>query len=118
MKLFFFAALAVLLLLATIFAKQLCPYDPYAQDLAQAMKPPSAAASYGNGYLRKRHVFPVCCWSATSISSTFALVAIITVFGTFVGVVCGYYGGRVGCACHAAFGSLSGLPGTGICPWR
>ena len=47
MKLFFFAALAVLLLLATIFAKQLCPYDPYAQDLAQAMKPPGAAHLMG-----------------------------------------------------------------------
>ena len=43
MKLFFFATLAVLLLLATIFAKQLCPYDPYAQDLTQSMQPPSAA---------------------------------------------------------------------------
>ena len=31
----------------------------------------------------------------TSISSTFALVTIITVFGTVVGIVCGYYGGIV-----------------------
>ena len=95
MKLFFFATLAVLLLLATIFAKQLCPYDPYAQDLAQAMKPPSAAHLMGTDTYGRDMFSRVLSGAQTSISSTFALVAIITVFGTFVGVVCGYYGGRV-----------------------
>ena len=95
MKLFFFAALAVLLLLATIFAKQLCPYDPYAQDLAQAMKPPSAAHLMGTDTYGRDMFSRVLIGAQTSISSTFALVAIITVFGTFVGVVCGYYGGSV-----------------------
>lgn len=95
MKLFFFAALAVLLLLATIFAKQLCPYDPYAQDLAQAMKPPSGAHLMGTDTYGRDMFSRVLIGAQISISSTFALVAIITVFGTFVGVVCGYYGGRV-----------------------
>ena len=95
MKLFFFAALAVLLLLATIFAKQLCPYDPYAQDLAQAMTPPGAAHLMGTDTYGRDMFSRVLIGAQTSISSTFALVAIITVFGTFVGVVCGYYGGRV-----------------------
>ena len=95
MKLFFFAALAVLLLLATIFAKQLCPYDPYAQDLAQAMKPPSAAHLMGTDTYGRDMFSRVLIGAQTSISSTFALVAIISVLGTFVGVVCGYYGGRV-----------------------
>ena len=95
MKLFFFATLAVLLLLATIFAKQLCPYDPYAQDLAQAMKPPSAARLMGTDTYGRDMFSRVLIGAQTSIFSTFALVAIITVFGTFVGVVCGYYGGRV-----------------------
>ena len=95
MKLFFFAALAVLLLLATIFAKQLCPYDPYVQDLAQAMQPPSAAHLMGTDTYGRDMFSRVLIGAQTSISSTFALVAIITVFGTFVGVVCGYYGGRV-----------------------
>ena len=95
MKLFFFAALAVLLLLATIFAKQLCPYDPYVQDLVQAMKPPNAAHLMGTDTYGRDMFSRVLIGAQTSISSTFTLVAIITVFGTFVGVVCGYYGGRV-----------------------
>ena len=95
MKLFFFAALAVLLLLATIFAKQLCPYDPYAQDLAQAMKPPSAAHLMGTDTYGRDMFSRVLIGAQTSISSTCALVALITVFGTFVGVFCGYHGGSV-----------------------
>jgi len=47
MKLFLFAALAATLLLITIFAKDICPYDPYAQDLSQAMQPPSATHPMG-----------------------------------------------------------------------
>ena len=95
MKLFFFAALTVLLLLATIFAKQLCPYDPYAQDLTQAMQPPSAAHLMGTDTYGRDMLSRVLIGAQTSISSTFALVAIITVFGTIVGIFCGYYGGVV-----------------------
>ena len=47
MKIFLFTALAAALLLITIFAKYICPYDPYAQDLTQAMQPPSAAHLMG-----------------------------------------------------------------------
>ncbi len=95
MKLLFFAALAVLLLLATIFAKQLCPYDPYTQDLTQAMQPPSAAHLMGTDTYGRDMLSRVLIGAQTSISSTFALVAIITVFGTVVGIFCGYYGGIV-----------------------
>ena len=47
MKLIVFAGLAAALLLITIFAKYICPYDPYAQDLTQAMQPPSKAHLMG-----------------------------------------------------------------------
>lgn len=94
MKLFFFAALAVLLLLATIFAKQLCPYDPYAQDLAQAMQPPGPVHLMGTDTYGRDMFSRVLIGAQTSITSTLVLVAIITVAGTMVGVLCGYYGGR------------------------
>ena len=47
MKLMVFAGLSVALFLITIFSKYICPYDPYAQDLTQAMQPPSAAHLMG-----------------------------------------------------------------------
>ena len=95
MKLFLFAALAATLLLITIFAKDICPYDPYAQDLSQAMQPPSAAHLMGTDTYGRDMLSRVLIGAQTSISSTFALVAIITVFGTIVGIFCGYYGGVV-----------------------
>lgn len=95
MKLLFFAALAVLLLLATIFAKQLCPYDPYTQDLTQAMQPPGSVHLMGTDTYGRDMFSRVLIGAQTSITSTLVLVAIITVVGTMVGVLCGYYGGRV-----------------------
>lgn len=95
MKIFLFTALAAALLLITIFAKYICPYDPYAQDLTQAMQPPSAARLMGTDTYGRDMLSRVLIGAQTSISSTFALVAIITVFGTVVGIFCGYYGGIV-----------------------
>lgn len=95
MKLISFAALAATLLLITIFAKYICPYDPYAQDLSQAMQPPSATHPMGTDTYGRDMLSRVLIGAQTSISSTFALVAIITVFGTIVGIFCGYYGGVV-----------------------
>ena len=95
MKLISFAALAATLLLITIFAKDICPYDPYAQDLSQAMQPPSATHPMGTDTYGRDMLSRVLIGAQTSISSTFALVAIITVFGTIVGIFCGYYGGVV-----------------------
>ena len=95
MKLIVFAGLAAALLLITIFAKYICPYDPYAQDLTQAMQPPSAAHLMGTDTYGRDMLSRVLIGAQTSISSTFTLVAIITVFGTVVGIFCGYYGGIV-----------------------
>ncbi len=95
MKIFLFTALAAALLLITIFSKYICPYDPYAQDLTQAMQPPSAAHLMGTDTYGRDMLSRVLIGAQTSISSTFALVAIITVFGTVVGIFCGYYGGIV-----------------------
>ena len=94
-KLIVFAGLAAALLLITIFAKYICPYDPYAQDLTQAMQPPSAAHLMGTDTYGRDMLSRVLIGAQTSISSTFVLVAIITVVGTIVGIFCGYYGGIV-----------------------
>ena len=95
MKLIVFAGLAAALLLITIFAKYICPYDSYAQDLTQAMQPPSKAHLMGTDTYGRDMLSRVLIGAQTSISSTFALVAIITVFGTVFGIFCGYYGGIV-----------------------
>ena len=92
-RLIFFLILVMILLLITLFADKLVPYDPYAQDLGQAMLPPSALHWMGTDQYGRDMFSRVVIGAQTSIFSTLALVSVISVFGTIVGTLCGYYGG-------------------------
>ena len=90
-----FLVLVVILMLVALFSEQLAPYDPYAQNLDEAMQPPSARHIMGTDRHGRDMFSRVLVGGKTSIYSTLALVAAISVFGTVVGTLCGYYGGRV-----------------------
>lgn len=94
-RLIVFLVMALALVLVAVFARWLCPYDPYAQDLASALQAPSPAHLMGTDRYGRDMLSRVIMGAQTSISSTLALVAIITVFGTAVGVICGYAGGKL-----------------------
>ncbi len=94
-RLFFFLGLAAVLLLATIFADKLAPYDPYLQNYEISFQPPSAAHLMGTDRYGRDLFSRVLVGAQTSIFSTLALVGIISAFGTVVGVSCGYFGGRL-----------------------
>ena len=94
-KFIFFFALAVILLLTAFFAKYICPYDPYEQDLMMAQKPPSLAHPLGTDRYGRDMLSRVIIGSTTSIFATLLLVAIITVVGTAIGIVCAWKGGKV-----------------------
>ena len=93
-KLPFLTALAVILLLIAIFAEYLCPYDPYAQNLLEAQQPPSMAHPLGTDRYGRDMLSRVIIGSTTSIYATLLLVAIITVTGTAIGIICGWCGGK------------------------
>lgn len=94
-RLYFFLALLAILLVVTIFADKLVPYDPYEQDLSQSMQAPSAQHLMGTDRYGRDMFSRVIVGAQTSIASTLVLVVIISVFGTIVGTICGYYGGWV-----------------------
>lgn len=94
-KLIFFLSLAVLLLLIAIFAQYICPYDPYAQDLMMAQKPPSVAHPLGTDRYGRDMLSRVIIGSTTSIFSTLLLVAIVTMMGTGIGIICAWNNGKV-----------------------
>ena len=94
-RLIFFLILAVILLLVTIFADRIVPYDPYAQDLSKSMMPPSSEHLMGTDRYGRDMFSRVIVGAQVSIFSTPALVGVISVFGTIVGTLCGYYGGAV-----------------------
>lgn len=94
-RLFFFLALAAVLLLVALFSEKLAPYDPYKQDLNQALLSPSPEHWMGTDRYGRDMFSRVLVGGQTSIFSTLALVAVISVFGTIVGTLCGYYGGAL-----------------------
>lgn len=94
-KLIFFIILAAALLLVSVFARLLCPYDPYKQDLSQALQSPSAAHLLGTDRYGRDLLSRIIMGSQASIYSTLLLVLIVSVIGTIVGVICGWKGGKV-----------------------
>ncbi len=92
MRLMIFGLLALLLIAGSLFSSHLCPYDPYAQDLGNALAPPSAEHLFGTDRFGRDMLSRVIIGSRTSIFSTLLLVTIITAAGTAVGVFCGWHG--------------------------
>lgn len=92
-RLIVFGALAVLLIVFSLFSEYLTPYDPYLQDLSSAKLSPSAEHLLGTDRYGRDMLSRVIAGSRTSIFSTLILVAVITALGTAAGVFCGWNGG-------------------------
>ena len=95
LRLIVFGILAVLLIVCSIFSEYLTPYDPYLQDLSVAKQAPDAEHLLGTDRYGRDMLSRVIVGSRASIFSTLLLVAIITVVGTAIGVLCGWNGKRL-----------------------
>ena len=95
LKLGALAALAILLVLAALFAEHLCPYDPYVQNLREALQAPSAEHLLGCDRYGRDMLSRVLVGGRASILSTLACVAVVALLGTVVGVVAGWRGGAL-----------------------
>ena len=94
-KLVVFSALAGVVLLVALFAPWLCPFDPYAQNLSEALQAPSAQHLAGTDRYGRDLLSRIIMGAQSSIFSTLALVAIIAVVGTVIGVLCGWKTGKL-----------------------
>lgn len=88
-----FLILAAALIVVIIFAPYICPYDPNAQDISMSLQPPSSKHIFGTDTYGRDMLSRVIMGLRTSISATLVLIIIISVFGSAVGVICGYFGG-------------------------
>ena len=94
-RLILFSSLAVLLVLIAIFGEQLCPYDPYLQDLRNAKAAPSLAHIFGTDRYGRDMLSRLIVGAKASILSTLLLVSVITIIGTSIGIICGWSGNRL-----------------------
>ncbi len=92
-KIVIFAILAALVVLVAIFAEYLCPYDPYAQDLMSALQAPSTVHLLGTDNYGRDLLSRVIMGAQSSIFSTLALVLMISIVGSALGILAGWKGG-------------------------
>ena len=95
LKLGFFLILVAGLLVGACFGQYIVPYDPYAQDLSNALQPPSGSHLLGTDRYGRDLFSRIIIGAQTTIFSALALVAGITIVGTVIGVICGYVGGWI-----------------------
>jgi len=78
-----------------IFGRSLVPYDPFADDMLNALHPPSAEHWFGTDQLG-RDVFSRVIAGARDILTIAPLATILsTILGTALGLTMGYFGGLV-----------------------
>ncbi|MBW7883165.1 MAG: ABC transporter permease [Caldilineaceae bacterium] len=88
-------AIVLLLILAALFAPVIAPYDPYAIDVKERLQPPSMAHFFGTDDLGRDLFSRVVYGARTTIQTGVIVILIAASFGTLIGMVSGYYGGKV-----------------------
>ncbi len=90
-----YCVLALVVVLIAVFAPLIATHDPYAAVLADAVQPPSSEHWFGTDKMGRDLFSRVIFGARTSLTAAIALVAIIVVTGTALGIVAGYFGGIV-----------------------
>lgn len=91
----FFSFLVFLLLAVAAAAPLIVPHDPLAASMRDAYQPPSADHLFGTDKLGRDNFSRVLYGASYSLSSVLILVACVFTVGTTLGVVAGYFGGKV-----------------------
>ena len=92
----FFGILAILIILAAIFAPLLTGgVDPLKGSLTEALEAPSAEHIFGTDKMGRDIYARVIYGARASLTSTFGVVVLIFLVGSVVGVIAGYFGGKI-----------------------
>lgn len=89
------AALTALVVLAGLFAPFIARHDPYAQDLMVALQPPSAAHLFGTDEYGRDLFARIVYGARLSLLEILLSVSLALGVGLPLGLIAGYYGGRV-----------------------
>ena len=84
-----------ILFLIALLGEHIVPNDPYVQDLSNALSPPSKEFIFGTDRYGRCMLSRVIVGAKTTMFSALGLVAIIATFGTIIGAICGYIGGKL-----------------------
>ena len=107
-----FAFLALVIVLCSVCAPLICRgVDPTEGELADAIMAPSEQHPFGTDKMGRDIFARVIYGSRTSLVSTFSLVLVIFVVGTFLGILAGYFGGWVDAVIMRVADMMIAFPG-------
>jgi peptide/nickel transport system permease protein len=104
-------AIVALCILLAVVGPLLTPHDPLEQDLSEAFKPPSLAHPLGTDELGRDTLTRILYGSRITLLITLGAVALSLVFGGGIGLVAGFYGGRVDNLSMRGIDILMAMPG-------
>ena len=87
--------LAGSLIFVAIFAEYLTPFDPYLQDLEGALSPPNSVNLLGTDRYGRDVLSRVIIGSQATLCTALLLLLTISIFGSLIGAICGYAGGKL-----------------------
>jgi peptide/nickel transport system permease protein len=88
-------AMVVILLGVSLFGTHFAPYDPLKMTYEESFQGPSAKHFLGTDRFGRDQLSRVIAGTRTSMIVSFGAVAIAMILGTFIGLISGYFGGRV-----------------------
>lgn len=91
----FFLVLAIIVIAIAIFAPYIAPKDPYYAVMTDSLKAPSKEYLFGSDVLGRDLFSRIIYGTRYSLFMTLTLVTIVFAFGTFIGIISGYFGGLV-----------------------
>lgn len=94
-KMLVFGVLVGMVILIALFAPYLTSYDPYEQDLGNALLPPGKEHLLGTDRYGRDMLSRVMVGAQSTIFSALLLVVVITITGSMIGIICGYHGGKL-----------------------
>ncbi len=106
----FGTVIIVLLILVALAADWITPYDPYLQNLREALKQPSTAHLLGTDALGRDTLSRIIYGTRTSLAVGINSVGLAALIGMALGLVAGYLGGWVGNLIMRCVDALMAIP--------
>lgn len=90
-----YSSLVILIILIAIFAPWLAPHDPFESNLINVLQMPSSQHLLGTDKLGRDTLSRIIYGTQTSLFMTICLVILTASVGSLVGIISGYFGGKV-----------------------
>src|SRR5262245_23993430 len=107
------AGLIIILVFTAIFANGLAPYDPLAAQPEIRLAPPSWAHPFGTDDIGRDVLSRVIYGSRISLWVGLLAVGIGTFAGMIIGLVCGYWEGRIDLIVQRVMDAIQAIPEIG-----